>query len=315
MDGSNLAFHTGERSPKTGRQGKRNGYYTIIKGLTAQVMGAARLIDDEESYYINTKATGGVGDAQAGVTNHRRMLLQNTNQLTYQKTIGADHNLSITAVYEQQREEHNDNFAGSKGFNTDALTYNNLGFGNSPYYPYSSRTTKTIQSVMGRVNYAFKDRYLLSFTSRYDGASVFGQDHKWGFFPSVAAAWLVSNEDFFKNIESISNLKLRASYGLTGSQGVAPYTSLDQLNTSSVYAINGSTLSPGVTLLPDANKRMLTAITAEGPGGYEKQDILKQKRTGCTLQGIGALATGTAPFECQPVNFRDNSGGRLRIGR
>ena len=222
--------------------------YAIIPGLTARLMGAARFIDDEESYYLNNKATAGVGDAQAGVTNRRRMVLQNTNMLTYQKAFAELHNLSVTGVYEQQREEYNDNFAGSKGYNTDALTYNNLGYGNSPYQPFSSRNTKTIQSFVGRLNYGFADKYLFSFTSRYDGASVFGKDHKWGFFPSAALAWRVNNEDFLKNVTAISNLKLRGSYGLTGSQGVAPYTSLDQLNTSSAYPVNGSTLTPGVTL-------------------------------------------------------------------
>ena len=67
--------------------------------------------------------------------------------------------------------------------------------------------------------------------------------------------------------------------------------------------------------LPHPNKRMLTAITVKGPGRQEKQDILEHKRTGGTLQSIGALATGTAPFEGQPVNFRPNSGSRLQIGR
>jgi TonB-linked SusC/RagA family outer membrane protein len=297
--------------------------YTIIKGLTAQVMGAARLIDDEESYYINTKGTGGVGDAQAGITNRRRMLLQNTNQLTYQKSIGTAHNLSITAVYEQQREEYNDNFAGSKGFNTDALTYNNLGFGNSPYYPSSNRTTKTIQSVMGRINYAYNDRYLLSFTSRYDGASVFGQDHKWGFFPSAAAAWRISNEDFFKNVSQISNLKLRASYGLTGSQGVAPYTSLDQLNTYSAYPINGSTLSPGVTLGVQGNPDLRWEKTAQMDLGLDVGLLnnrieftvdLYRKKTSDLLLNVPLPLTSGYTSVLKNVGQVENKGIELSLG-
>ena len=297
--------------------------YTIIKGLTAQVMGAARLMDGEDSYYINTKATGGVGDAQAGITNRRYWLLQNTNQLTYQKTIGLDHNLSVTAVYEQQREEYNDNFAGSKGFNTDALTYNNLGFGNSPYYPASNRTTKTIQSVMGRVNYAFKDRYLLSFTSRYDGASVFGQSHKWGFFPSAAAAWRISNEEFFKNVESVSNLKLRASYGLTGSQGVAPYTSLNQLNTYSAYAINGSTLSPGVTLGIQGNPDLRWEKTAQADIGLDLGLLnnrieftvdLYRKKTSDLLLNVPLPLTSGYTSVLKNVGQVENKGIELSLG-
>lgn len=296
--------------------------YSILKGLTAQIMGGARLIDDEESYYINTKATGGVGDAQAGITNRRRMLLQNTNQLNYQKTIG-DHSVSVTAVYEQQREEYNDSFAGSKGFNTDALTYNNLGFGNSPYYPSSNRTTKTIQSFMGRLNYAFKDRYLVSFTSRYDGASVFGESHKWGFFPSAAAAWRISNEDFFKNVKQISNLKLRGSYGLTGSQGVAPYTSLDQLNTYSAYAINGSTLSPGVTLGIQGNPDLRWEKTAQMDIGVDlglfgnriefTADVYRKKTSDLLLNVPLPLTSGYTSV-LKNVGQVENKGIELSLG-
>ncbi len=263
-----------------------------------------------------------VGNPQAGVANRRRVLLQNTNQLNYQKTFGI-HSLSVTAVYEQQREEYNDNFAGSKGFNTDALTYNNLGFGNSPSYPYSSRTTKTVQSVMGRVNYAFNDRYLLSFTGRYDGASVFGQDHKWGFFPSAAAAWRISNEDFFKDITQISNLKLRASYGLTGSQGVAPYTSLDQLNTSSAYPINGTSLTPGVTLGIQGNPDLRWEKTAQADLGLDVGLLnnrieftvdLYQKKTSDLLLNVPLPLTSGYTSVLKNVGKVENKGIELSLG-
>ena len=222
--------------------------YTILKGLTARVMGAVRSSDDEDSYYINTKATRGIGDAQAGIANRRFLLLQNTNMLTYQTQFAERHSLSVTGVHEVQREERNNNFAGSKGFNTDALTYNDLFFGRLPSIPSSYRDTRVIQSVLGRVNYGFDERYLLTLAARYDGASVFGKDQKRGFFPSAALAWRVNNEAFLKDVAAVTNLKVRGSIGLTGNQAVGPYSSLERLNTAAPYAVNGSTLTPGVTL-------------------------------------------------------------------
>lgn len=241
--------------------------YTILKGLTARIMGGARSIDDENSYYINNRPSG-VGDAEAGITNKMFTSLQNTNQLTYQKTIANDHNLSITAVYEQQREEFNSNFAGSKGFLTDAVTYNNMGLGSFSQTPFTTKTTKTIQSLVGRVNYAYQSKYSASFTTRYDGASVFGNEHKWGFFPSVGLAWNINQEEFLKNSTQVSNLKLRASYGITGSQAINPYQSLDQLGTV-IYAINGSTKSSGVTLGSLANPDLRWEKTAQANVGLD----------------------------------------------
>jgi TonB-dependent starch-binding outer membrane protein SusC len=221
--------------------------YNIIKGLTARVIVGARMVDQENSQYLNNKPSGGLADAVAAVRTSRFLVLQNTNQINYQTKIANIHDINITAVYEQQREDFNNAFAGANGFSSDATTYNNLGLGSKPQPPTSNQSRKDIQSIVGRANYSYMDKYLFSFTSRYDGASVFGTQ-KWGFFPSAALAWRVTGEEFMSQFSSINNLKLRSSYGVTGSQAISPYTSLSKLNTNGPYPINGSTASIGIGL-------------------------------------------------------------------
>ncbi len=297
--------------------------YAIVKGLSARVTVAGRLTDDENSYYINNKGTAGVGDAQAGITNNRYLFLQNTNQLTYQKTIADLHNLSVTAVYEQQREDFNSSFVGSKGFNTDALSYNNLGYGNSYGVPYSGRTTKNVQSFLGRVNYGFADRYLVSLTGRYDGSSVFGENHKWGFFPSAALGWRVNNEAFLRDVAALTNLKLRASYGLTGNQGISPYQSLTLLSTTAVYPINGTTLSPGVTLGTLGNPDLRWEKTAQLDVGLDVALFanrlqftadLYQKRTSDLLINVPLPLISGYTSVLRNVGEVENKGVELSLG-
>ncbi len=222
--------------------------YNIVEGLTAKVLFGMSSQDNINSFYNNTKAKDGLGTASAGINNSQAVTFQNTGQINYKKTISGIHKIDFTAVYEQQIQTYNSSSAGSQGFSSDEVTYNNLALGTNPQIPSSNNTKKVIESLVGRLNYSLKEKYLISLTSRYDGASVFGENNKWGFFPSAAVAWRVNKEDFMKNISQISDLKLRASYGVTGSQAVGPYASLDQLNSSQPYPITGTGASTGVGL-------------------------------------------------------------------
>ena len=80
-------------------------------------------------------------------------------------------------------------------------------------------------SYISRIHYSFDDRYLFTFTGRVDGSSKFGENSKYGFFPSGAFAWRVSEEKFMRDVKAVSNLKLRLSYGLVGNAGIQPYQS------------------------------------------------------------------------------------------
>ena len=151
------------------------------------------------------------------------------NILTYTNLWNNVHRLTATAVYSWQDYKYNTNNM-SGNFDNDQLgaykfdSATNLKT-TSDYY--SSR----LMSWVGRASYAYADKYLITGTIRFDGSSRFGKDKKWGTFPSVGAAWRVTQEKFMKDIKAISDLKIRASYGVAGNQEIGNYQSLARLAT------------------------------------------------------------------------------------
>ena len=124
------------------------------------------------------------------------------------------------------------------GFPDDALGYYNLESA-SIFTPADlDRVESTLFSYLLRVNYSYKDKYLLTATGRYDGSSKFAADKKYAFFPSFSAAWRISQENFLVNSDVISNMKLRYSWGQAGNQGLPPYSTLSRYN-ASIYPLNG----------------------------------------------------------------------------
>jgi len=167
-----------------------------------------------------------------------RNAYQNTNKiietyLTWNKKFG-DHDINAVVGYSYQQSLNNDGFqATSTNFPINQVSYNNLSLGN-PYAVTDFRVDfnpgVTYQEILmisdfARVNYNYKNKYLLQGSIRKDGSNVFGANEKWGYFPSVGAAWNIDQENFFKNVGVIKSLKLRGSYGIAGnSLGFAPLT-------------------------------------------------------------------------------------------
>lgn len=147
------------------------------------------------------------------------------NYLTYNKAIGKG-NLTALLGYSYQKSSTEEFGAASQNFISNSLSFFNLGAGSDIQTPFSSLTEREIVSQFGRFNYEYDDRYLITFTARRDGASNFSANNKYSFFPSGALGWRISNEQFLKDNETVSNLKLRASYGITGNPGIAPFQSL-----------------------------------------------------------------------------------------
>ena len=144
-------------------------------------------------------------------------------------------------VVEQLYEESMGSNLEGKDFLVDQLGVDNLG-GAGTVTPSSYHSDRALLSYLGRVNYVFDERYMATFTYRADASSVFGDDNKWGYFPSGSVAWRVSEEPFLKESGLVTELKLRGSYGLTGNQGISPYQSLARLtNGGRSYPYNGQT--------------------------------------------------------------------------
>ncbi|PXX25732.1 TonB-dependent receptor [Arenibacter sp. ARW7G5Y1] len=156
----------------------------------------------------------------------------NENLLTYSKEINNDHDLKVMGGITSQKTSNQSLSASSTGFLSDILENNSIQAGSSPGTPISASSEYSILSGLGRLNYGYKGKYLLTTSIRADGSSVFGKANKWGYFPSAALAWRVSEENFLKENDLIGNLKLRASWGKTGNTAVSPYQSLSILSSS-----------------------------------------------------------------------------------
>ncbi|WP_209403943.1 TonB-dependent receptor [Pseudozobellia sp. WGM2] len=181
-------------------------------------------------------------DGAASVSNNRFNSWQFENYLTYNKEFNADNSLTAMLGLSWQHIDEFRATASTRGFADDFYGFNNLGAGSNPQTPTSSRIAYGLNSYFGRVNYNYKSKYLLTLTGRADGSSKFGPENQFAFFPSAALAWRVSGEDFLSQNETISNLKIRASYGATGNSEIPAYRALAGLSNGTVI-FNGDRAS------------------------------------------------------------------------
>ncbi len=170
------------------------------------------------------------GDAQANNENRFGFNWTIENILTYNKSFNNKHNLGVTLVQSIQRDRFEGYAVNVQGVPVPTQQYYNLGNASLILGTTSLLTQWTINSFLGRVNYDFNDKYLVTLTLRRDGSSRFGENTKWGNFPGIAVGWNISNEPFLKNTSWLDLLKLRAGWGKVGNQGVAPYQTQGLLN-------------------------------------------------------------------------------------
>jgi TonB-linked SusC/RagA family outer membrane protein len=196
---------------------------------------------------------GQYNSINASVSTDQNLYWQSSSYFTYKKTFNGIHNINATLGAEWSQTSDETLGASVSGFDGSYYLFNNLGAANITNPPSSSAYKKQTNSYFGRVVYSFADKYLFTATGRYDGASVFGENHKFAFFPSAAVAWRVSQEKFLKDSKLISNLKLRLSYGSTGNSSIDPYRSLSSLATNSaIFAgIRTAGVVQGVIPNPD----------------------------------------------------------------
>ncbi|MES2648508.1 MAG: TonB-dependent receptor [Bacteroidota bacterium] len=169
--------------------------------------------NDEE--YYGTTTINGQGTNGFGRSTWLRNLRQNSNTyLNYRLELGDNHKIDATAGYAFEKGTARSTQVTGEQFASDALT--TLANAGKITGGTSTLNEYALSSFFGRVNYKFKDRYLLGVSARQDGSSVFGIDKRYGFFPAVSAGWIISDEGFLKNAAKLSFLKLRASYGQLG---------------------------------------------------------------------------------------------------
>jgi len=230
---------------------KRYGTFTtlyvdvnLFKGLKYRFNSGVEIRNDLYNSYFSGKTSYRVNQGGAAASNRSNFNTNYTleNLLTYDQTFAKKHKVNFTGLYSIQESKTTGN-QFDYNISSDYLAYYN------PVYSSNLRGTGTyskwdIISYMGRINYSFDDRYLVTLTMRADGSSRLAPGNKWHTFSSAAAAWNITKESFFSNLtDKINNLKLRASYGTVGNTSISPYQTLGALSPL-VYNF-GSTTTTG----------------------------------------------------------------------
>lgn len=176
----------------------------------------------------------------------------NENSLTYNRNFRGGHSLTLLVdISEQYEYDYNASFNGTQYPDNHIQTLNAAAI-------ITGSTTAdhwAMASYLGRVNYSYKDKYLLTATFRRDGSSRFGPNNRWGTFPSAALGWVMSKEPWFKSSKWVTNLKIRASYGITGNDQIGNFTYVGQVGLNN-YIIGGSNLAYGQTINSLANPNL-----------------------------------------------------------
>ncbi|EIJ37343.1 SusC/RagA family TonB-linked outer membrane protein [Galbibacter orientalis] len=162
------------------------------------------------------------------------------NQFNIDYTFNDAHTFNFLALQSLYYSRTETSFQSSRNMPFDTGFYN-IGSGEQGTFNLGSNYSKqTLSSYALRLNYSYKDKYLLTLSNRWDGSSLLSQDKQWDTFPSAAIGWRVSEEGFLKESNTVSNLKLRASYGYTGNNNVSPYSTQNSLDRQLYYDFNGT---------------------------------------------------------------------------
>ena len=206
--------------------------WEIIKDLKYKISINGGIQDNKnkqyEASYIDFDASKGPRPAKG--LNDRQTdtdwVIENT--LNYNFTLNDKHVFNALVGYTTQKHSWEKMNGEARGYANDNITTLNAG---TMYALSSSEESYSMISYLGRINYVFDNRYLLTATIRKDGSSRFGNNNKWGTFPSASVGWRVSQESFMQDVEQISDLKLRASFGITGNNRIGNYASIGRLST------------------------------------------------------------------------------------
>ena len=198
---------------------------------------------------------GETGNGSASVRTVASQGWNNENTVQYTSDFGKNHSITMLGGASFQKVSAEITQAQAFGITSDATGFNSLGFSDPTRSEISSNYTGfQTASFFGRLNYSFRDKYLLTLVGRSDGSSVFETKNKFAFFPSIAAAWKISEEPFMQNQDFFRDLKLRASYGKAGNQAIAPYRTFGLL-TEANTTLNGREV-PGLTIGRPANPNL-----------------------------------------------------------
>lgn len=208
---------------------------------------------------------GDLGGAYDGYSAFSSFLNENT--LNYSKAIG-EHRINAVAGFTNQSYTNRNQSSNVRGLSTNVTQNYDLNSASIIDIPSNGTSAWDLLSWLGRVNYSFNSKYLFTASFRRDGSSRFGANNKWGTFPSGAIAWRISEEKFMKSLKFITGLKLRTSYGITGSTALNPYQTIDRLNSTRVVTGN-NTAVVGYSTAGLSNADLKWETTAQFDIGFD----------------------------------------------
>ena len=222
----------------------------IIEGLTFRSSIALDLLSLKEDQFFPSTIRSFGGAQRTAATRYLQDLgWINENWLTYNTSFNEQHNLNLLLGFSQQKNTRERIIGNTSLSPTDLVPTLNAGAQKDDVATFE--TSNGIESYFARVNYDFQGKYIVSATARYDGSSRFGQDNRFGFFPSASLGWRVSDEGFMQNVAIIDDLKLRASWGITGNQDLPNFVAQGLYLTGRDYLGQGG-IAPASDGLPNS---------------------------------------------------------------
>ncbi|MEJ5961544.1 SusC/RagA family TonB-linked outer membrane protein [Pedobacter immunditicola] len=222
--------------PVKGLSVRSNFGYNYRSGFTGTYFGRDTFDGREQA---------GLVGGRASINNSHYNDYTWENLLKYEREVG-DHRFDATGLFSMQQTKSVNSSQSGEGFVTDDTEYFMMNTAARNIINDSGLSETALLSYMGRLNYSYKGKYLLTLTGRSDGASVFGVNNKYAFFPVAAGAWHIGEESFLKdNVGWVDMLKLRVSYGANGNQAITPYRTLDRLysNVKYIWGDNGTAVN------------------------------------------------------------------------
>lgn len=238
--------------------------YAILTNLTLDVIAGLDANFSENGNLSRAIINGGTSGSSKSTNNGLNW--QNSNILTFHKIFNEKHDLTVTGVYEQSKGQYQSTNSSGTGLPFENTYFYNLGLNkNQSIGSYYSMWA--LRSWVGRLNYVYNNRYLLTATYRADGSTKFPKN-PWGYFPSVALGWRLSEEAFIKSLGVFDNLKLRSSWGMTGNQAVGSFATIPTMNVVT-YSYGTSSESKGYTVGIPSNSSLKWEKTTQTDFGVD----------------------------------------------
>jgi TonB-linked SusC/RagA family outer membrane protein len=222
--------------------------YSPLKGLKYRVNFGPDFSTYQDGTYIDANSVISSGTNSASLTKAQTMSYTLDHLIYYNKSIG-DHDFGLTLLGSQTKFKTDSSYIGANGINFGSQRWNALSKTNIPaanLIGYTSGLTESqLQSLMARINYSYKGKYMLTASARRDGASQLAEGHKYNWFPSVAVAWKMNDEEFLRDATWLNDLKLRFGVGVTGNSAINPYQT--QGGITSLFYPYVTTITAGAT--------------------------------------------------------------------